>query len=134
MRASSSDDEGALFTLAKAAFGEGSDWDDGRALNVLASDTVFVAELGGEPAGYVALARETDLLRIEQLAVHPAHEEESVEEQLVAWAEGFAISEGARVLQVVIQGDDETAIGFYRNRGFANAGADLLELVLPQSD
>ena len=37
---------------------------------------MFVAELGGEPAGYVALEQSDDALRIEQLCVHPAHEAE----------------------------------------------------------
>ncbi len=131
MREGSPEDEGSLFLLAKSAFGERRGWDDGRALSALETDTVFVAELGGEPAGYVAVCREQDRLRIEQLAVHPAHEEEAIEEQLIAWAEGYAIAEGARALQVVVQGDDEIAVGFYRSRGFASAGDDLLELALP---
>jgi ribosomal protein S18 acetylase RimI-like enzyme len=133
MRGSRTDDEGQLFTLAKSVFGERRAWDDRRALAVLEKDTVFVAELAGEPAGYVAVFREQERMLIEQLAVHPAHEEEAIEEQLVAWAEGYAIAEGARALQVVVQGDDDVAVGFYRRHGFARVAPDVLELVLPQA-
>jgi ribosomal protein S18 acetylase RimI-like enzyme len=133
MRGSQSDDEGQLFSLAKSVFGERRAWDDRRALAVLEKDIVFVAELGGEPAGYVAVDRDEDRLLIEQLAVHPAHEEEAIEEQLVAWAEGYAIAQGARALQVVVEGDDEIAVAFYRSHGFARVAPDRLELVLPQA-
>jgi len=131
MRTCGGADEGVLFALAKAAFGERPEWDDRRALAALETDTVFVAELSGEPAGYVALRREDDRLRIEHLVVHPAHVEEAIETQLVEWAEGFAISEGVESLQVIVQGDDEVTVGFYRGRGFAPVAPDLLELVLP---
>lgn len=133
MRGSHTADEGLLFSLAKSVFGERRAWDDRRALAVLEKDTVFVAELAGEAAGYVAVYREHDRMLIEQLAVHPAHEEEAIEEQLVAWAEGYAIAEGARALQVVVQGDDDVAVEFYRSHGFARVAPDLLELVLPQT-
>ena len=52
MRSFREDDEGQLFAVAKLAFTEG---DDRRTLATLARDTVFVAELAGEPAGYVAI-------------------------------------------------------------------------------
>jgi ribosomal protein S18 acetylase RimI-like enzyme len=133
MRGSHTADEGQLFSLAKSVFGERRAWDDRRALAVLEKDTVFVAELGGKAAGYVAVYREQDSMLIEQLAVHPAHEEEAIEEQLVAWAEGYAIAEGARALQVVVQGDDDVAVEFYRRHGFARVAPDLLELILPQA-
>jgi ribosomal protein S18 acetylase RimI-like enzyme len=133
MRTGRSGEEGQLFSLAKSVFGERRAWDDARALSALASDMVFVAELGGVPAGYVAVRREQSCICIEQLAVHPAHEEEAIEEQLVAWAEGYAIAEGALALQVVVQGDDDVAVGFYRQHGFAQVAPDRLELVLPQT-
>lgn len=126
------EDESLLFTLARGVFGERSTWDDRRTLTTLATDTVFVAELAGEPAGYVALERERDAIRIEQLLVSPAHEGEGVGRQLLEYAEGFAIAEGALRLQVVVESDNRRALAFYRGRGFAAAGADLLELVLPQ--
>lgn len=129
MRPFRADDEGLLFGVAKLAFAE---QDDRRTLATLARDTVFVAELSGEPAGYVALEQSADALRIEQLCVHPAHEEEGVGRQLLDWAEGYAISTGALRLEIVVESGNERATAFYRGRGFVPAGQDLLELVLPQ--
>ena len=130
MRPFRADDEGLLFGVAKLAF---ADQDERRTLATLSRDTVFVAELGGQPAGYVALEQSGSALRIEQLCVHPAHEEEGIGRQLLEWAEGYAISAGARRLEVVVERGNERADTFYRGRGFVHAGPDLLELVLPQA-
>jgi ribosomal protein S18 acetylase RimI-like enzyme len=124
------EDEGLLFGVAKLAFAGA---DDGRTLATLQRDTVFVAELEGEPAGYVAIEESDSSLRIEQLCVHPAHEEEGIGGQLLDWAEGYAISTGAERLEIVVEPSNERAADFYRRRGFAPAGQDLLELVLPQA-
>jgi ribosomal protein S18 acetylase RimI-like enzyme len=129
MRPFRADDEGLLFGVAKLAFAE---QDDRRTLATLARDTVFIAELSGEAAGYVALEQSDDAVRIEQLCVHPAHEEEGVGRQLLDWAEGYAISTGALRLEIVVETGNERAAAFYRGRGFVPAGSDLLELVLPQ--
>jgi ribosomal protein S18 acetylase RimI-like enzyme len=129
MRPFRADDEGLLFGVAKLAFAE---QDDHRTLVTLARDTVFIAELSGEAAGYVALEQSDDAVRIEQLCVHPAHEEEGVGRQLLDWAEGYAISTGALRLEIVVETGNERAAAFYRGRGFVPAGSDLLELVLPQ--
>jgi GNAT superfamily N-acetyltransferase len=120
-------DEPLLFGLASMDRGA-----DKRTLAVLARETVFVAELEGAPAGYVALEQSGEAMRIDQLFVSPEHEAEGVGRQLIEYAEGFAISEGARTLQVVVEPGDRRALAFYRGRGFAPAGEDLLELVLPQ--
>jgi ribosomal protein S18 acetylase RimI-like enzyme len=129
MRPFRAEDEGLLFGVAKLAFAE---CDEHRTLATLARDTVFVAELAGKPAGYVAVEESDDALRIEQLCVHPAHEEEGVGRQLLEWAEGYAISTGALRLEIVVEAGNERATTFYRGRGFVRAGPELLELVLPQ--
>ena len=100
MRPFRAEDEGLLFGVAKLAF---ADQDEQRTLATLSRDTVFVAELGGQPAGYVALEESAAALRIEQLCVHPAHDEEGIESQLLEWAEGYAISVGAARLEVVVE-------------------------------
>jgi ribosomal protein S18 acetylase RimI-like enzyme len=130
MRPFRTEDEGHLFAVAKLAF---ADCDDGRTLAALTGDTVFVAELAGETAGYVAIEESTARLRIEQLCVHPAHEEEGVGKQLLEWAEGYAIASGADLLEVVVERGNDRAESFYRGRGFVPSGPDVLELVLPQS-
>lgn len=127
-----SEDEPALFALAESAFGVRGTWDERRTLELLETDTVFVAELDGPPAGYVAVERADDAVRIEQLFVSPAHEGEGVGRQLLEYAEGYAISAGARSLEVVVESDNRRALTFYRARGFVPIGADLLELILPQ--
>jgi len=132
IRAYRSGDETLLFSLARVSFGDRDAWDDRRALSALERDTVFVAEIEGRAAGYVAVEREGDTLRIEQLFVSPEHEGEGVGRQLLEYAEGYAISVGARLLQVIAERDNRRALEFYRGRGFVPAGGDLFQLILPQ--
>jgi GNAT superfamily N-acetyltransferase len=120
-------DEPLLFGLAKLDRGA-----DTRTLAVLEQETVFVAELGGAPAGYVAVAWVEAALRVDQLFVSPEHEAEGIGRQLLEHAEGYAISEGAHALQVVVSGGDRRALDFYRGRGFVRTGENLLQLALPQ--
>ncbi|MGH3022394.1 MAG: GNAT family N-acetyltransferase [Gaiellaceae bacterium] len=127
IRPFTSEDEPLLFGLATLDRGA-----DARTLAVLEQETVFVAELAGAPAGYVALTRAGEAMRVDQLFVSPEHEGEGVGRQLLEFAEGYAIAERALTLQVVVASGDRRAVGFYRGRGFVPAGEDLLELVLPQ--
>jgi GNAT superfamily N-acetyltransferase len=121
------EDEALLFGLASLDRGA-----DERTLSVLGRETVFVAEIGGTPAGYVALERSEEAVRVDQLFVSPEHEAEGVGRQLLEFAEGYAIWQGAATLQVVVEAADERALTFYRGRGFTPVGDDLLELLLPQ--
>jgi ribosomal protein S18 acetylase RimI-like enzyme len=121
------EDEALLFGLARLDRGA-----DERTLEVLEHETTFVAEVEGRPAGYVALVAEEGRVRIDQLFVSPEHEAEGVGRQLLEYAEGFAISEGAGALEVVVAEDDTRAVAFYRGRGFVAAGPDVFELVLPR--
>jgi len=122
------EDEAVLFGLASLDRGA-----DLRTIAVLERETVFVAELEGAPAGYVALTRAADAVRIDQLFVSPEHEAEGIGRQLLEWAEGYAISERAARLEVVVEADNRRALDFYRGRGFSEAGENLLELRLPQA-
>ena len=121
------DDEALLFGLASLDRGA-----DERTLGVLERETVFVAEVGGAPAGYIALERGERAVRVDQLFVSPEHEAEGVGRQLLEYAEGYAIWQGAEALQVVVEADNERALSFYRGRGFMRVGDDLVELLLPQ--
>jgi GNAT superfamily N-acetyltransferase len=122
------EDEAVLFGLASLDRGA-----DSRTIAVLERETVFVAELEGAPAGYVALTRAEDAMRIDQLFVSPEHEAEGIGRQLLEWAEGYAISERAARLEVVVEAENRRALDFYRGRGFTEAGENLLELRLPQT-
>jgi len=130
MRPFRTEDERLLLVVAKLAFATG---DDRRTIATLERDTVFVADLGDEPAGFVAIEESDSSLRIEQLCVHPAHEEEGIGGQLLDWAEGYAISLGAGRLEIVVEAGNDRAVDFYRRRGFIPAGDDVLALVLPQA-
>ena len=125
------DDEPDLFSLAWSLFGERLGWHDRWTLEVLETDLVFVAEVQGSTAGYAAVERSGDAVRIEQMLVSPVHDEEHIESRLVEYAEGYAISLGARSLQVVVESDNAQALDFYHGRGFVSLGGDLLELILP---
>jgi GNAT superfamily N-acetyltransferase len=123
------DDQPLLFGLASLDRGA-----DARTLGVLERETVFVAELAGSPAGYVALAEEADAVKVDQLFVSPEHEAEGLGRQLIEFAEGYAIWQGAARLQVVVEGENARARDFYRARGFVSVSPELLELALPQRD
>jgi GNAT superfamily N-acetyltransferase len=120
-------DEALLFGLAKLDRGA-----DRRTLSVLEDETVFVAEVDGAPAGYVAVEWAGEAIRVDQLFVSPEHEAEGIGRQLLEYAEGYAISQGALALQVVVSRGDSRALDFYRGRGFVEVQDELLEIVLPR--
>src|SRR5918995_6720934 len=132
IRACRPEDEPLLYGVARRTFGDQGGWSDERTVGVLGSETVFVAEVDEEPAGYVALEPAGDVVRIDQLLVSPEHEAEGIGHQLVEWAEGFAISRRARALQIVVEDDNAPALDFYRRAGFVGVEPGLLELTLPQ--
>jgi GNAT superfamily N-acetyltransferase len=127
IRPFTSDDEPLLFGLASLDRGA-----DERTLGVLERETVFVAEVEGTAAGYVAVELREEGCRVDQLFVTPEHEAEGVGRQLLEFAEGYAIFRGARALQVVVEAGNPRAESFYRGRGFVPVGEGLFELVLPQ--
>ncbi len=125
-----------LFVLASAVFADLPGWSDERVLNVLHGDVVFVARERGQVAGFVALcAEQAGAIVIEQMFVAPGHERRGVGHSLLAYAEGYAIAERARSLQIVVEEDNQPARNFYRRSGFlpVDAEPELFELVLPTS-
>jgi ribosomal protein S18 acetylase RimI-like enzyme len=123
-----------LFVSARAVFAELPGWSDERVLAVLRGDEVFVARERGQLAGFVALSREDgDAIVIEQLFVAPGHERRGIGRGLLAYAEGYAIAERARSLQIVVEEDNRLARSFYRRSGFVpvEEELELFELVLP---
>jgi ribosomal protein S18 acetylase RimI-like enzyme len=52
--------------------------------------------------------------------------------KLLAYAEGYAIADGAPSLLIVAEPDNHAARGLYLRFGFVPIGGDLLELVLPR--
>jgi ribosomal protein S18 acetylase RimI-like enzyme len=124
-----------LFGLAKGAFVDLPGWSDRRVLEVLRRDVTFVAREQGQPAGYVALRRkEGGAIVVEQLFVAPGHERRGIGHRLLAYAEGYAIAERARSLQIVVEQANHQARSFYRRSGFVPVEPELFELVLPRAD
>jgi ribosomal protein S18 acetylase RimI-like enzyme len=124
-----------LFGLAKGAFVDLPDWNDERVLDILRRDLTFVAREQGQLAGYVALRRkEGGAIVVEQLFVAPGHERRGIGHRLLGYAEGYAIAERARSLQIVVEQDNRQARSFYRRLGFVPVEAELFELVLPRAD
>lgn len=127
------EDEPILFGRARMSLGENEGWTDERTLGVLKTDTVFVAEIDGSPAGFVAVDARPQTLRIDELFVVPEHEDESVEWQLLEYAEGFAIASDSQRIEAVVDGDEPQTTAPFRRYGFAPSEADgLLQLTLPQ--
>jgi ribosomal protein S18 acetylase RimI-like enzyme len=122
-----------LFGLAKSVFSDEPRWNDGRVLDALLSDVVFVAHERAQPAGYLALRPESDAAYvIEQVLVAPGHERRGVGHRLLEHAEGYAISERTRALQIVVERDNAPARNFYLRAGFVPVEDELFELVLPR--
>jgi ribosomal protein S18 acetylase RimI-like enzyme len=125
------DDEPLLFGLARQAFGEREGWSDDRTLTVLETETVYVAEVGGGVAGFVALVEAGETAVVDELLVAAPHEAQGVGHQLLDWAEGWAIARGARSLRIVVEDDNVAARDFYRRSGFVASGEGAVERVLP---
>jgi ribosomal protein S18 acetylase RimI-like enzyme len=121
------------FAYAKTAFEGRPGWSDRRVIDALERDVVFVAHEDGLPAGYVALSLGDDALVIEQLLVAPGHEQHGVGRRLLAHAEGYAITQHARALQIVVEEDNVVARRFYLRCGFVPVAPELVELILPGS-
>jgi ribosomal protein S18 acetylase RimI-like enzyme len=126
---------GRLFGLAKTVFAGASGWNDRRVLDALERDIVFVAHEHHEIAGYVALfVPERKRMIAEQVFVAPGHEHRGIGHRLLAYAEGYAIAEHARVLGIVVEADNWPARAFYRRLGFVPVQPELVELVLPGTE
>jgi ribosomal protein S18 acetylase RimI-like enzyme len=125
------EDEAILFGLARQTFGEREGWSDDRTLTLLETETVYVAEVEGDVAGFVALAETGETAVIDELLVAGPHEGEGVGHQLLDWAEGWAIWRGARSLRIVVEDDNVAAHDFYRRSGFVPTGEGAVERLLP---
>ncbi len=126
---------GRLFGLAKTVFASSSGWNDRRVLDALESDVVFVAHEQDEVAGYVALlGSDREHMIVEQVFVAPGHEHRGIGHRLLAYAEGYAIAEHARVLGIVVERDNWRARAFYGRLGYVPVQPELVELVLPGAE
>jgi ribosomal protein S18 acetylase RimI-like enzyme len=119
-----------LFALAKSVFGTEPGWDDGKVLDSLREDVVFVAREHGRAAGYIALRPVAGTTVVEQLFVVPGHERRGVGKRLLAFAEGYATAEHMETIQIVVERDNSAARSLYRRSGFVPVADELFERIL----
>jgi ribosomal protein S18 acetylase RimI-like enzyme len=106
-------------------------------LGLLDRADVFVAEAGGETAGFLAVEAEGDALTLRCVCVSPAFEARGVANQLVDWAEGLAIDHRLARLTARVPEGDNPSLHLYRGHGFAarpdpgSPGILLVEKPLP---
>ena len=109
-------------------------------LTLLERADVYVAEAGGETAGFLAVEGEGDALVLRCLCVGPAFEARGVANQLVDWAEGLAIDRGMARLRAVVPAADNPSLRLYRGHDFSGSTAPgrpdtlLLEKTLPTAE
>ena len=96
-------------------------------------DVVFVAEVEGHPAGYVALREDGRALVVDQIVIAPADQGRHVGHRLLDWAEGYGSSRGMERVRIPAAGSDRRARDFYARRGYVEAGG-ALERDIPHLD
>jgi GNAT superfamily N-acetyltransferase len=89
-------------------------------------DVVFVAEVEGHPAGYMALREDGPALVVDQMVVAPADQGRHVGHRLLDWAEGYGSSRGMERVRIPAAGSDRRARDFYARRGYVDAGGSLV--------
>jgi GNAT superfamily N-acetyltransferase len=89
-------------------------------------DVVFVAEVEGHPAGYMALREDGRALVVDQMVVAPADQGLHVGHRLLDWAEGYGTSRGMERVRIPASGSDRRARDFYARRGYIEAGGALV--------
>jgi ribosomal protein S18 acetylase RimI-like enzyme len=95
-----------------------------------AGDVVFVAELGGHPAGYAAARVEGAVLVVDRVMVAPADRGRHVGHRLLDWLEGYGVSRGLERVRIAVERENRAAQDFYLRRGYA-ACDDGVERDLP---
>jgi GNAT superfamily N-acetyltransferase len=89
-------------------------------------DVVFVAEVEGHPAGYMAVREDGRALVVDQIVFAPADQGRHVGHRLLDWAEGYGSSKGMQCVCIPAAGSDWRARDFYARRGYLPAGDALI--------
>jgi len=138
IRAMRSGDESLLLYLAQetlqplaAGSGHPELYHADELLELLAAAEVYVAETGGEIAGYVVVEHGPEALDVRCLCVNPAFEAQAVAHQLVDWVEGVAFAQRVDRLRAVVPGADERSRHLYRGHEFVpRPAADRPEMIV----
>lgn len=84
---------------------------------------VYVADAGGEVAGYVAVEpdAETERLLVRCLCINPAHEAQAVAHQLLDWVEGLAFNRRFARLTTSVAMADQRSLSLFERHGFVRS-------------
>ena len=86
-------------------------------------DVVFVAELGGHPAGYAAARVDGAVLIVDRVMVAPADRGRHVGHRLLDWLEGYGVSRRLQRVRIAVERENRPARDFYARRGYAACDA-----------
>ena len=131
VREGGADDGPALRRLLAEAMGE-PDADASVVDPDDAGDVVFVAELGGHPAGYAAARVDGAVLVVDRVMVAPADRGRHVGHRLLDWLEGYGVSRGLMRVRIAVENENRAARDFYARRGYAEC-AEGVERDLPHA-
>jgi ribosomal protein S18 acetylase RimI-like enzyme len=109
--------EETLHPLAEGS-GHGERYHAPELLDLLDRADVFVADAGGEMAGFVAVETEGTTLAVRCICVHPAFEGRGVANQLVDWAEGLAMARRLPRLSALVPSADNPSLHLYLGHSF----------------
>jgi len=70
-------------------------------------DVVFVAELGGHPAGYAAARVDGGVLVVDRVMVAPADRGRHVGHRLLDWLEGYGVSRGLLRVRIAVERENQ---------------------------
>lgn len=97
----------------------------------------FIAYVGGNPAGYVALApkdfgyRKSKYIEIENIGVDPKYRSQGIGKLLIEEAVKWAKEKHATKLWVSAYWENTRALDFYRKNGFYETGVELDKKIKP---
>ena len=147
IRAAAQDDRGMLTLLAEETLhplaegaGHPERYHTAELLELLERADVYVALVGAETAGFLAVEDEDDDLAVRCLCVHPAYEARGVANQLLDWAEGVAVDRRRGRLTALVPTSDQPSLHLYRRHEFTvlpkgdDAEMVVLEKRLPRVD
>lgn len=83
------------------------------------SDTLIIRDSEGGPAGFAIIGYGSAVAYLQRVAVHPTWQGQGMGRSLVRASARRARSNGAKIMLLNTQYDNEPAIGLYKDEGFA---------------